>query len=295
LFEHQPGLFDTTGYEVESSVSLEIFELFVKSLRTKAKFRVTKENAGAISLLAKEFWLENLLSECSALQMPSVLELLTALSVRISKLTESVARHERQLESLSCRISALESNRSANLKAVKSFVSALQSPTEVEFRLQADKSINGIIRYLNQKQGGNVHDGGIVTIASKSVYHSDYAVQNVADLTSELWFQSKNEPGQWVCWDFHELRIRPTDYTMRAELLKSWVFESSVDGETWTEIDQRTENNDFIGSATASFAVAKSAECRFIRLTQTGDNHGEDDCLAIHGLEFFGTLLELRE
>jgi hypothetical protein len=92
LFEHQRGLFDATSYEVQSSVPLGIFEIFVEALKTGTKVAVTKENAGAISLLAKEFWLEDLLSECSALQIASVPEQIAALSERISKLEHQIER-----------------------------------------------------------------------------------------------------------------------------------------------------------------------------------------------------------
>jgi hypothetical protein len=43
------------------------------------------------------------------------------------------------------------------------------------------------------------------------------------------------------------------------------VVESSLDGEAWTEIDRKTDKNDFEGDwMTASFAVSNSVECRFI-------------------------------
>jgi hypothetical protein len=90
------------------------------------------------------------------------------------------------------------------------------------------------------------------------------------------------------------MRVRPTHYTIKGWYPKSWVVESSLDGEAWTEIDRKTNNVDFKANnwATASFAISKSAECRFIRLTQTGKNHGGNDYLAIQAFEFFGTLLE---
>jgi hypothetical protein len=53
LFEDQPDLFDATGSEVQSSVPLAIFEIFVKALETDVKVPVTKANAGVISLQAK--------------------------------------------------------------------------------------------------------------------------------------------------------------------------------------------------------------------------------------------------
>jgi hypothetical protein len=160
----------------------------------------------------------------------------------IAELKESIANHERQLESLDCRISVLEPNLRTELKKLKSPI-ATSTPDPVppvspskplkgtEFPLKQAKSLDGIISYLTRKHGGNVHDKGIVTITSKSVYSDDpgRAVRNVADLTSTAFFNSKHEPGQWVCWGFHEIRILPTHYTIKCYYLKSCVVESSQD------------------------------------------------------------------
>jgi hypothetical protein len=168
-----------------------------------------------------------------------------------------------------------------------------KSQKEARFPLTKAKRSDGIISYLTRKHGGNVHDKGIVTITSKSVYSDDDDVRNVADLTDYSFFRSKSEPDQWVCWDFHEMRVRPTHYTIESRWLKSWVVESSLDSEAWTEIDRKTDNQDFNGwGNTASFAVSNSAECRFIRLTETGKRHAGTDFLYIRAFEVFGTLLE---
>jgi hypothetical protein len=134
-----------------------------------------------------------------------------------------------------------------------------------------------------------------VTITSKSALNDDpsIAARNIADLISRSCFYSKDEPDRWVCWDFHEMRVSPTHYTIKCLRLKSWVIESSLDGEVWTEIDRKTDIEDFKGSWTpASFAVSNSAPCRFVRLTQTGENHGNRYTLYTKAVEIFGTLFE---
>jgi hypothetical protein len=101
-----------------------------------------------------------------------------------------------------------------------------------------------IIAYLTAKYGGNVHEKGIVTIASKSVLHDDprSARANLADSSLENQFCSDDsEPDQWVCWDFGEMRVRLTGYRLASTLLKSWVIDGSLDGENWTEIDRQTD------------------------------------------------------
>jgi hypothetical protein len=156
------------------------------------------------------------------------------------------------------------------------------------------KSLDGIISSLTRKHGGNVHEKGIVTVTSKSTagQKSRNAPQNCADLTHDSYsFESNNAPGQWVCWDFGDVLVGLTGYTIRAWKVKSWILEGSLDGETWTEIDQVTGNEDFKEDmATASFTLPKPAECRFIRLTQSDKKHNGTHVLNLQAVEFFGTL-----
>jgi hypothetical protein len=115
--------------------------------------------------------------------------------------------------------------------------------------------------------------------------------ENVAEITSSRYFCSKNEPGQWVCWDFREMRVRLTHYTICSRSLKSWILEASLDGASWTEADRQTGNLDFrFGTNTVSFAVSTPTECRFIRLTQTDKDYDGDDRLLLYTVEFFGAL-----
>jgi hypothetical protein len=167
----------------------------------------------------------------------------------------------------------------------------------VEIPLKDAKSLDGMISHLTKQHGGNVQEKGIVTITSKSIFKNKddprYAARNVADLTSDSRFLSDKAPGEWIRWDFGARRVRPTHYTMKGVLLKSWVVEGSVDGKSWTEIDRKTDNQDFKGDGNkVSFDVSKSAEFRLIRLTQTDKNHGGVDSLCLRAVEFFGTLSE---
>jgi hypothetical protein len=116
------------------------------------------------------------------------------------------------------------------------------------------------------RHGGKVHSKGIVTISAKAVsntYQDD--PRTLANPVSKWCFNTSDGPGQWICWHFHELRARPTHYTIRRRLLRSWVLETSLDYVNWTEIDRKADNRDFGGSETASFSVSNSGECRFIR------------------------------
>jgi hypothetical protein len=118
--------------------------------------------------------------------------------------------------------------------------------------MKAAASLDGIISYLTKKHRGNVQEKGIVTITSRSVWYDypNFAPKNLADLTSGSTFSSKNEPRQWVCWDFREMRVRLLHYTIGSQELKSWVVEGSVDGRSWTEIDRQKDTNLKEGSDT---------------------------------------------
>jgi hypothetical protein len=210
--------------------------------------------------------------------------------------TEAVRQSVSRLENLRGGVNELKSRLEQPPKApTPSTPSAPKSQNKVEIPMKEAKSLEGIISSLTKKHGGNVQEKGIVTITSKSVADDNpkYAPKNVADLTSDSSFASKDEPGQWVCWDFREMRVRPTHYTIRTYWLKSWVVEGSLDGSSWTEIGRQTNNQDFtdvLGNS-ASFAVS-TAEFRFIRLTQTDKNHNGRDYLILYAVEFFGTLSE---
>jgi hypothetical protein len=179
-----------------------------------------------------------------------------------------------------------------------------ESIKEVQCPLKEDKSLDGIISYLTRKHGGNVHDKGIVAITSKSVrvntspfsagpVRVDYSLRKIADLTTKALFVSGLAPDQWVCWDFRDMRLRPTHYTIGSCHLKSWVVESSLDFVNWTEIDRKTDNKDLKEkSSIASFAVSNSAEGRYLRLTQTGRTHNGATMLIMCAFEIFGTLIE---
>jgi hypothetical protein len=99
------------------------------------------------------------------------------------------------------------------------------------------RSLDGIMSDPTKKHVGNVPDQGIVTLTSKSVLNAAYGLKNVADLTNDEYFISDAQPGQSICWDFLQLRVRPTHYTFMGSPLtgwniKSWVLEGSLDGTT---------------------------------------------------------------
>jgi hypothetical protein len=161
-------------------------------------------------------------------------------------------------------------------------------------------SLQGIISYLTGKLG-NVHTQEIVTITSKSSGPNNPAVRltNLADFSEAtmdgvLCFWSENEPGQWICWDFHCMRVKLTAYGVLGIVFggpQSWFVEGSVDGVNWTEIDEQAYDPT-MRNPPARIRVESALECRFVRLTQTGKNAQGGDQLRLRRFELFGTLIE---
>jgi hypothetical protein len=166
--------------------------------------------------------------------------------------------------------------------------------------MNAARPVDGIISYLWRKHGGSIHEKGIVTITSSSTCCDDprYSATNLADPGTLRVFNSKNDVHQWVHWDFHEMRVLPTCYSIQTHNspadrshLKSWVIDGSMDGSSWTELARETNNCDLNGSLMIhSFSISKSIECRFIRLRQTGKNHANNNVLIFYHFDVFGTL-----
>jgi hypothetical protein len=182
---------------------------------------------------------------------------------------------------------------------------------------------DGIIAHLTRECGGNVHDAKVVDISCGSFEketdeanpHSGalsndpgFAAENAADLDADSCFFSAYRNSwdpipptrnNWVCYDFKVRRIVPTHYAIRTYgygpggfHLKSWLVETSADGECWREV-ARAEGSTLNGPFfTAIFAVADREECRFIRLVNIGRNHCGNGRLVISAWEIFGSLFE---
>jgi hypothetical protein len=183
--------------------------------------------------------------------------------------------------SLSSRVSAIE-KRLENA-----------DPTR-RFPITEGNQLDGIIRYLTKKHDGNVHEKGIVTVTSKSPpQNGESALKNLVDLTSSSAVIAERRADEWICWNFHEMRLWPTHYKIRGSHLSSWVVEGSEDGTSWREIDRQSDNQELNNPSEdkiiASFAVSKPTTSRFIRLTQT-TTPKYSFYPTLTAVEFFGTL-----
>jgi hypothetical protein len=161
----------------------------------------------------------------------------------------------------------------------------------------AEAPLHGIIRHLSEKCGGNVHAKGVVTITASS-QNQNLRVHQLANLDSDTIFNSQNLPNQWFCYDFKDRRVILSQYSVRTYKYagynpRSWVVESSVDGETWSELDRKVNCDDLFDSKVVrTFPIAHPVECRMVRFRQTGPNCRNHHHLCLTAFEVFGTVQE---
>jgi hypothetical protein len=165
------------------------------------------------------------------------------------------------------------------------------SPKGIDFKVNS--TLEGILSYLRQQCGGNVHDLHVVDVTAN---HSGNSLSYTINL--EMNYISQESPDPWVCIDFKERRTKLTHYSIRssncegvnARHPREWVIEGSTSSD-WTEIDRRGPNSELNGTnLIATHAVSKPMICRFVRLRQTGKNHTGQLSLLFNAFEVFGEL-----
>jgi hypothetical protein len=207
-----------------------------------------------------------------------------------------------------CARFALASSQGRRLEGT---VKQLSPPAPKQGQL-SNLQLHGIIAYLTSEYGGHVHDRHIVEVTSGSfemtTCQGPKPAKHVADMNGSYMSSPcrKREDeilhtrNNWVCYDFQDRRIVPTHYAMCSygegpggNHPKSWVVETSADGNNWQVIDHQENNDDFNGqSLVRTFSVTLAGVCRFIRLVNIGRNHYGNDRLVIAAWEIFGSLLE---
>jgi hypothetical protein len=177
-------------------------------------------------------------------------------------------------------------------------------PPGISFVPDPGKPLSGgIISHLARQCRRNLHEAGIVTATASSVTDTTtkYHPMRTLDLEADSLFCTQNMPNQWVCYDFHDARIRPTHYAIRSrsegwrnsQNLRSWVLEGRNDGEDWALIDEQTDNPDLKSSnARRLYPVTAVNDYRYLRISQTGRNHAGTEQLSFSGFEIFGELVE---
>lgn len=166
---------------------------------------------------------------------------------------------------------------------------------EATFSIEEKKLFSGIINFLASKNE--------VDITSSSYFMNDdrYHPKNVVlNDNNNKCFLSENNINSWICFDFKNHSVKPSDYIIRSprneitnHYLKNWVVEGSDDKIQWEIIDKQ-ENCDYLNGSgfVHSFKIENEnlKSFRYIRLRQNGPNVFFSDYLAIQNFEIYGKL-----
>lgn len=177
---------------------------------------------------------------------------------------------------------------------------------KVEFDGQQEHAFKGIISMLTKENGGNVDDKNVVKVTSSSVNSSGRIAKYAVDLDDcNHYFQSGNQQDSWLQFDFQNLKISPTHYSIRTRHNggkgchhpKNWCIEGSNDTNSWTTIDTRSDITSLDDkNAISTFSIETSSRTnqfyRYIRIRQTGVNTYGYYHLTLSALEYFGFIKE---
>ena len=162
--------------------------------------------------------------------------------------------------------------------------------------------LDGIIAFLNRQCRGNAHNAGLMDVTATQDGDQHSSASALTDIRSNTFYWSRNDPNAWVCYDFKEFRINPTNYTLKSgqgyrgsQHLKSWLIEASVDGSQWFELDRRENTYDLNDSfAVQNFRITRPTRerYRYFKLREIGPDHGpyNTSVIILCAMEVFGTL-----
>jgi hypothetical protein len=138
-----------------------------------------------------------------------------------------------------------------------------------------------------------------VTQSSEYEYDS-YPAKNCVDLNSSSFSLTSRQPNQWLSFDFKEMRVKATHYSIRTRMdiganshnPRSWVVKVSDDGVSWREVSRETGSQDLNGPGLShTFSITNPTMSRFLRI-QDMLTHGSHPFLTFQHLEIFGDLME---
>ena len=162
-----------------------------------------------------------------------------------------------------------------------------------------NNEFDGIMNFLVNESNGNVDDA--ITITSSSSCGSNYCPQNAVIYDDDVNFQSDRDEKPWICFDFKEHRVIPSDYLIKSfdyepgsNHPKTWIIEGSNDNESWDTLD-RQENCPYLNGnhLVHSFKIQNNQdkEYKYIRMVHTGKTWNNNTFLRFESFEIFGSLI----
>jgi hypothetical protein len=170
----------------------------------------------------------------------------------------------------------------------------------IRFEVNDSEKPLGIIHWLGTNEGtsawSNPATSGVVSVHASSVERG--TPNNLVDTEpQELW--THDVPASWLSINLIHHCVLPSAYTLRhggnyrADSLRNWDFQGSVDGKTWVVL-KRHSNDPTLSApfAVKTFPLEKAAlvPYQWFRIIQTGHNSTNHNFLVLSGFEVYGEL-----
>lgn len=162
----------------------------------------------------------------------------------------------------------------------------------IEISLDSNQLLDGVISYIQQSNGN-------VKVSSSSTLGQTHEPENAIFTSKSDYFATQNLPNQYFLIDlidkqliFRSYSLATCEWNQNNEHIKSWIVETSEDGENWIEVD-RHENDSSLNkkNAVCNFDVQKVTKCSFIKIHQIGENWAGNNYLSFKSIEIFGGLI----
>jgi serine/threonine protein kinase len=132
---------------------------------------------------------------------------------------------------------------------------------------EAISPLDGIIAHLTRDCGGNIPEHGVVKVTGSEVRRDrpEFAAKNAVDLGSDSVFYSGSELEQWLCYDFRDMVVFRTHYSIRSGGEMSpgnWVVEGRKCEADWFELDRREKDDSLKGRTLRDSSAPDRAESR---------------------------------
>lgn len=185
-------------------------------------------------------------------------------------------------------------------------------PSQKLFEYSADSPFNGILKYLTDKTGGNIHDNGTISITASSTQY--FAGQkfakncknlvNYTDFHKSSMWSPANENNFSLIFDFKDRHVDLQAYTFHTpventkDYPRSWNVMVSVDGSHWRYSDVKHDVSEMNRCNTTQHFRCKNDHdnvgYRYIKITNNGPcwNGNNRYYFDISAVEFYGYLYE---
>lgn len=170
-----------------------------------------------------------------------------------------------------------------------------------KFEFNENKELDGIIKYLSDKTGGNPHDNGTIEVTSNSICSPSCHPKNLLNsIKEDDYLPKSSELNAWVSFDFKNMEIQISKYSIKSSdfgqdygHIKNWVIETSNNGKDWRKIDEHSDYSELNGpNLIKTFDVHSNRFSRYCRFRNTGEYWGikEKWGIQFNSIEFYGSI-----